>query len=184
LLATRLDPAERVRGPVGLAGLSIGLGGLLLIFGVDIRGDSRELLGGLLVTAAALCYAVGSLLIHRRLAFAQPLGVASAAMVVAAIVVTAAALVMPGLLALPAGRPSIASTMALIALGTVFTALTLRLFYGLIADVGPARAALAFYLSPGVAVLLGWALLGETISPCIVLGLLAVVVGSALAARR
>jgi hypothetical protein len=61
---------------------------------------------------------------------------------------------------------------------------TLTIFYGLIARAGPARATLAFYLSPGVTVVLGWLLLNEQVSSSTVLGMVAIVGGSALAANR
>lgn len=56
--------------------------------------------------------------------------------------------------------------------------------YSLIKQAGPARATLAFYLSPGVAVVLSWLLLDEHISWSTGLGLVAIVAGSALAANR
>jgi drug/metabolite transporter (DMT)-like permease len=179
LLALRFDPAERPEGAKGVAGLLLGLAGLVLIFGVDIHGSSQVLLGGILVTAAALCYAIGSMLIHRKLAFAEPLGVATAAMLVAT-----AVLLVPGVLSLPTRPPSLTSSIALIALGIVFTGFTLRLFYGLIARAGPARATLAFYLSPGITVILGWLLFDERITWSTVLGLVAIVLGSVLVAKR
>lgn len=117
----------------------LGFAGLALVFGVDISGSSDVLLGGLLVTAAALCYAMGSMLIHRKLTFAQPLGIATAAMLVATTV-----LLIPGLLSLPRQPPSMTSALALIALGIVFTGFTLRLFYGLITRIWPAKTTLAF----------------------------------------
>ena len=69
-------------------------------------------------------------------------------------------------------------------MGIVFTGVTLTLNYSLIKYAGPARATLAFYLSPGVAVILSWLLLDERISWSTGLGLVAIVAGSALAANR
>jgi len=98
--------------------------------------------------------------------------------------VATAVLFVPGMLSLPDGPPPAPSIFALIALGVVFTGLTLRLFYGLIAEIGPGRASLAFYLSPGVAVILGWLVLEEPISWSTVLGLGAIVAGSVMTSRR
>jgi drug/metabolite transporter (DMT)-like permease len=179
LLAIRFDPDEKPQGVTGVLGLVIGAAGLVLIFGVDLRGGGHTLLGGVLVVSAALCYAVGALLIHRKLEFAHPLGVATAAMTTSTIV-----LLVPGVLALPQAHPTASSVLALILLGTVFTAATLTLFYGLIARSGPATATLAFYLSPGFTVLLGWALYDVRITWSTLTGLAAIVLGSAMAARR
>lgn len=178
VLALRFDPSERPQGIRGAVGLLVGFAGLVLLFGADL-GGGRSLLGGVLVTIAAASYAVGSLLIHRKLAFAEPLGVATAAMLVSTTV-----LLVPGLLAAPHGRPDTLPLAALVALGVICTGFTLTVFYRLIARAGPARAALAFYLSPGVAVVLGWLLLDEPLTATTVTGLVAVVGGSVLAANR
>ncbi|GIH08019.1 multidrug DMT transporter permease [Rhizocola hellebori] len=178
LLAVRFDPSERPKGAAGLAGLLLGFAGLALIFGVDIGGSADPLLGGILVTSAALCYAMGSILIHRKLTFAEPLGIATSAMLVAT-----ATLFIPASLSVPSQSPSMPSVLALIALGVVFTGFTLRLFYGLIARVGPAKTTMAFYLSPGVTMILGWLLLAERITWSTMFGLGAIVAGSVLAAR-
>lgn len=179
LLAIRFDPAERPQGVRGVIGLLLGLAGLVLIFGVDLRGGEQVLLGGGLVVGAALCYAVGALLIHRRLGFAEPLGVATAAMTTSTVV-----LLVPGVLALPDAHPTAASTFALVLLGSVFTAMTLSLFYGLISRAGPAVATLAFYLSPGFTVILGWVLFDVRVTWSTLAGLGAIVAGSAMAAYR
>jgi drug/metabolite transporter (DMT)-like permease len=179
LLALKFDPDERPQGTLGLLGLLLGFAGLVLLFGLDISGGTRALLGGLLLVAAALCYACGALLIHNKLTFAEPLGIATVAMLV-----SVAVLLIPGLLAIPDTRLSLASGVALLALGIVFTGVTLTLNYSLIKHAGPARATLAFYLSPGVAVVLSWLLLGEHISWSTCFGLVAIVTGSALAANR
>ncbi|MGW4967266.1 hypothetical protein ACWEPL_59495 [Nonomuraea sp. NPDC004186] len=63
-------------------GSSLGLLGHVILFGIDLRGGYQALLGGLLVLAAAVCYAAGALMIRRHLADAEPLGVAAAAMLV------------------------------------------------------------------------------------------------------
>jgi drug/metabolite transporter (DMT)-like permease len=177
VLSFRFHPDQAPRGLRGLTGLVIGFAGVALIFAGQVGGSPQVLHGGILVTGASLCYAAGSVLIHRKLQSVQPLGLATAAMVTAA-----AVLFLPGLLSLPSRPPSMTSSLALLALGVVFTGFTLRLFYGLIVQAGPGRAALAFYLSPGFAMVLGWALLDEAITWTTLLGLGAVVAGSILVA--
>ncbi len=179
LLALRFDPAERPRGRRGAFGIGLGLLGLVLLFGLDLSGGSAPVLGGMLLLLAAFCYAAGAILIHRWLAFAQPLGIATAAMLVSTLV-----LAVPAALTLPDQAPSTGALVALGVLGVVCTGLTLALFYTLIARAGPARAALAFYLSPGFAVALGALILREPVGASTFLGLAAVTAGSALAAGR
>ncbi|GAB3432788.1 DMT family transporter [Actinophytocola sediminis] len=179
LLALRFDPGERPQGVLGLFGLLLGFAGLVLLFGVDLSGGARALFGGMMLVGSAFCYASGALLIHHKLTFAEPLGIATVAMLVSVVV-----LLVPGVLAVPDVNPSWTSGLALLALGIVFTGVTLSLNYSLIKRAGPARATLSFYLSPGVAVVLSWLLLGEHISWSTGLGLVAIVAGSVLAANR
>ena len=179
LLAARFAHSERPQGWRGVLGIALGLVGLVLLFGLDLRTGSDALLGGVLVLTAALGYAAGAMMIHLRLGDADPLGVAAAAMLVSTI-----ALLVPGLLMLPRRLPSPGTLGALITLGVVCTGMTLALFYKLIAQAGPSRAALAFYLSPAFAVVFGWIFLHEHITVTTVLGLGAIVTGSALAAHR
>lgn len=179
LLAVRFAWDERPHGWRGIGGIVLGLAGLVLLFGVDLRGGTRALLGGALVVAAALCYAGGAIMIHRRHADASPLGVAASAMLV-----STAALVLPTVVA-PLGRwPGAVTVSALVILGVICTGATLVLFYTLIARTGPARAALAFYLSPVFAVAFGGLFLHDRITPTALVGLVAIVAGSILAAER
>jgi drug/metabolite transporter (DMT)-like permease len=162
-----------------MAGVGLGLVGLILLFGVDLHGGRLALLGGILVIAAAVCYAAGAIMIHRRRADAQPLGVATSAMLVTTVV-----LAIPTAFSLPHQVPAAKTIAALAVLGVVCTGATLALFYSLIVQIGPARAALAFYLSPGFAVAFGAFFLAEKITASAVAGLVLIVAGSLLAAQR
>lgn len=178
VLSYRWAPEESPRGWVGLAGIGLGFGGLVFLLGLDLSGGFQALVSGMLVLAAALCYAAGSLMIHRRHNQQPPLGVATFAMIV-----TTAALAGPAAVDLPDAPPSMTVLGCMALLGLVCTGMTLVLFYTLIAQIGPARAALSFYLSPAFAVLFGAALLGERIGASAVAGLAAIVAGSVLASR-
>jgi drug/metabolite transporter (DMT)-like permease len=179
MLAYRFAPDERPQGWKGAAGVAIGFVGLVLLFGVDLRGGRLALLGGALVLVAALCYAAGAVMIHRRHSTAPPLGVATSAMLV-----TSAMMIAPATLTLPGRLPGTGVLIAMAFLGVVCTGMTLVLFYTLIARTGPARAALAFYLSPAFAVVFGTAFLGERLTHTAVAGLGAIVIGCLLAAQR
>ncbi|BCB73621.1 EamA family transporter [Phytohabitans flavus] len=179
LLAVRYAPDERPQGAAGVIGVALGLVGLLLLFGVDLNGGPKAVLGGTLVSIAAIGYAAGSIMIHKRHADAPPLGVATSAMLV-----TTTALTIPALFNLPARPPELSTVAALAVLGVICTGVTLVMFYTLIAETGPARAALAFYLSPAFAVAFSAVFLGEPITVTAIAGLAAIIGGSILAARR
>ena len=63
-------------------------------------------------------------------------------------------------------------------LGLVCTALAFLLFFRLIAEVGPGRATVITYVNPVVALALGVAILGESVTAGAVAGLLLILAGS------
>lgn len=73
--------------------------------------------------------------------------------------------------------------MALIGLAVAGTALAFPLWFTLIVQIGPARAALVTYTSPVVAVALGTVLLDEDFGPFTPVGLALILSGSWLASH-
>jgi drug/metabolite transporter (DMT)-like permease len=177
LISVRYAPDQRPQGWRGLVGVLVGFLGLVLLFSNDLTG-STAIAGGLLVLGAAVCYAAGAVMIFRRHADAQPLGVATSAMLVTSVAVFA-----PASLTLPTHAPSGGATAALVVLGIACTGATLVVFYNLIATAGPAKAALAFYLSPAFAIAFSALFLQQIPNTTVVIGLIAIVVGSVLAAH-
>ncbi|GAA5033145.1 DMT family transporter [Microbacterium fluvii] len=78
--------------------------------------------------------------------------------------------------------PTARSTVSLVLLGVLCTAVAFICFFALIDEVGPVRAPLFTYVNPVVALTLGFVLLGEPITPGLVIGFPLVVVGCWLAA--
>jgi len=176
LLALRVDRSERVGG-ARLAGLGIGMVGVVLLLGVDVGGAPAELLGGLCIVAAAACYALGALLIKRAASEGGVIGAMLPSLCIAALLLApAAAVTAPGEL------PSGGSLVALAALGVVCTAGGFWLYASLIAEAGASRAAVITYVNPAVAVALGVFLLGEDVGAASVAGLLLIIAGSWLSA--
>ncbi len=75
LLALGFDHDERSQGWAAV-GIVVGMLGVVLLFGLDLSGSSDQLLGGLMVLGASLCYAVGAMLFKHKLPGAPPVGVA------------------------------------------------------------------------------------------------------------
>lgn len=175
LAFTPYAPAERP-GRAALVGLGVGLVGVALLFGVDLGGDDLALLGGVMVLLAGLGYASGAIELKRRMAGVDPAAIVAATMSVSALLTLPAAL-----LTLPtsAGADSVS---ALVALGVLGTGLAFLLFYELITTVGPSKASLVAYLSPGFAVGYGVAVLGESVTAGTFAGLALILAGSYLAA--
>src|SRR5215218_300826 len=171
-LSLRFDPGERPT-PTRLVGMLIGLGGVAALVGIDIGGRGDELLGAGAVLLAMLGYAIGPLIIKRKLSSANPLGPVTAAMGIASLM-----LVPFGVGDFPAEAPSGDALAALIVLGLVCSALAFILFFGLIAEIGPSRASVITYVNPVVALALGVAVLGEEVTAGAIAGLLLILAGS------
>ena len=172
LLAIRFDRDERAEGR-RLAGLFIGLSGVVVLMGIDVAGQREELLGALAILLAAVGYAAGPMLLKRKLAGFDPRAVMGTSLVVAAVVLTPFVVVAP-----PDAVPSGDAIASLVVLGLVCTALALVVFQVLIAEAGPGRGLVITYVNPVVAVILGVIVLGERPGPGAVVGLALIVGGS------
>jgi len=166
---------ERLGG-ARLAGLALGLAGVVALLGFDQA--PVELWPALALGASALGYAVGPNIIARKLADAE------AGAVVVASLLLASLLYCPFVPAHWPPRITLDASLAVIALAIVCTAIAFRLLFSLIAEVGAARATVIAYLNPAVAVLLGVAVLGEPLSPALLAGFALIVAGSYFATMR
>jgi drug/metabolite transporter (DMT)-like permease len=175
LLALAFDHDERSQGWAAV-GIVVGMLGIVLLFGLDLSGSGDQVVGGLMVLLASLCYAIGALLQKHRLSGAPPVGIAGVQMVVAAVVT------LPLCLAdLPDHAPSFEAVGSLVLLGAGGTGLAFLWFYTLISEIGPARASIISYIAPGFSVAYGVILLGEAFSVAAVGGLALILAGSWLA---
>lgn len=159
-----------------LTGLLVGFAGVSALVGLDIsRSDA---LGIVETIGVAFCYAMGPLVVSRRLNHLPSIGVITASLVVTAVLYAPA-----GALTLPASL-SAETIVSVAVLAVVCTVLAFLLFFALIREVGPARTTVITYVNPLVAVLLGVALLGEPFTPGIAVGMPLILAGSVLATSR
>ena len=178
LLAPWVAPSARPSAR-RLAGLGLGLLGVVALLGVDVGGQLLELLGAGCVLGGAVGYAVGPLLIQRYLAGDPPLGTVAASLTVSAL-----ALALPAAITAPAVMPSRTAVGAVVVLGLACTAIALVLYLFLVAEAGASRATIITYMNPVVAVLLGVSILGEHLGVASGVGLALVLMGSWLATGR
>lgn len=174
LLALRFDASERVSGR-RLIGLVLGLAGVSALMGLDVSGRLDELLGGVMILAAALCYAVGPMLLKRKLDDLDPRITMTTSLIVAALALAPAAATQ-----LPTALPAATALIALLVLGVVCTAAGLVLYGMLVSELGAGRSLVVTYVNPLLAVGLGIAVLGERPGPGTVAGLLLILTGSYL----
>ncbi len=161
-------------GPRRLAGLLVGLAGVVALLGLDLgRGDAVAIVE---LAIVAVGYAVGPLIISRRLSDVPVLDVVTASLALCAVGYAPA-----GIASLPARMPGLAVVGAVIVLGVACTAVAFLLFFRLIAEIGPVRATVITYVNPAVAVAAGVALLGEPFTLGTGLGFVLILAGSWLA---
>ena len=176
LLAAAFVPAEGL-GRWGVAGIALGMVGIVVLFGADLGGSGEALLGGALVLLASLGYAVGALVAKARLGAVSPVGVAASVMALGTL-----ALLPTVPFAAPAQAPGLGVIAALLALGAGGTGVAFLLFYTLNADLGPSRASVVAYVAPVFSVVYGVALLDEPFTAATAIGLVLILAGSWIAA--
>ena len=172
LIATRFDHSERPT-PTRLAGMLIGLAGVVALVGIDIGGKGDELLGAFAILVVAFLYAIGPMIVKRSLSDVDPLGPVAASLGLATLLVTPFALA-----DLPDSVPSSDTLASVAVLGFLCSALAFLLFFRLIAEVGPGKATVITYINPVVALGLGVAILDESVTTGVVVGLLLILAGS------
>ncbi|MFP5361285.1 MAG: DMT family transporter [Thermoleophilia bacterium] len=177
LIAARYDAEERPYG-IAISGVAVGIIGVVLLFGIDLRGDATALAGGLMVVLAALGYAVGSLYLKHGLRGMKPIGIAASTVSLGALLMAPVA---P--FAIPDHGPSATALAAMLALGAGSSGVGFWVFYTLVRDNGPGRASLVAYIAPGFSVVYGVTLLSESISAGAIVGLVLILTGSWVAAE-
>ena len=171
VLATRIDPSQRVRG-LRLVGVAVGFVGVALLVGVQ---EGSQLVGALAVLGTATCYAVSVLYAGRTVRSFPPLEVAIGQLGVGML------LALPfGLAQLPSEAPPAKAVAAIVALGALSTGVAYLLYFTLIARAGASRAILVTYLVPAFALVYGTVLLDEPVTVSALVGLVLILGGTAL----
>lgn len=159
-----------------LLGLGLGLAGVAALLGFDEQ--PVELWPVLALGASALGYAVGPIIVARKLADADDGAVVVTSLILASVIY------LPFVPAYWPTRFPLDASLAVIALAVVCTALAFQLLFALISEVGASRATVIAYLNPAVAVLLGVVVLGEPFSLALLAGFALIVAGSYFSTAR
>ncbi|HEY0510198.1 MAG TPA: DMT family transporter [Blastococcus sp.] len=177
-LTARLAGDEDRLTPVRIAGMLLGLLGIVVLLGLDVGGS--ELLPLAAVALVVVGYATAPTVVMHKLADVPGVAAASIALFVTAVVYAPFAVPRLGEVDDASGNV----LLSLAVLGVICTALALALFFALIREVGPQRALVITFLNPAVAVLLGVLLLDEPFTLGLGIGLPVILVGCVLATRR
>jgi len=159
-----------------VVGVVAGLIGVIILHGDGAGFDSSQGIGILLCLAATLSYGLSALLARRLLSNSPPLGTATFQMLASAAMMTVVAGLVEHPWQLP--MPSAPTWLAVIALASLSTALAYIVFFQILRRSGATNVMLVTLLIPVTAILLGYLVLGEQISPREIAG--ALVIASAL----
>jgi drug/metabolite transporter (DMT)-like permease len=162
--------------PRRLFGLCLGFAGVALLVGLDVDLHDFGAVGATLLTA--LGYAIGPIIIDRKLKDVPALGVITASLILATLMYAPFA---------PMLWPShfdVNATAAVVGLGVLCTAAAFMIFFVLIAEVGPARATVITYINPAVAIILGALVLAEPLTIGMAVGFPLVILGAILGTAR
>jgi drug/metabolite transporter (DMT)-like permease len=172
LVWTRHEPLTVAR----LFGVTLGLGGVVMIAGATaLVGLGREIAGQSAIILATLSSAASA--IHgRRFAAVAPEIAAAGTLTSAAVVLVPLSFFVETPLN---SAPSAASLAALLANAVVATALGFVVYFRLIRTIGSMGTASVGYLKPSVGVLIGCALMGESLTWTAAGGLIAILIGVA-----
>ena len=164
-----------------MLGLVCGVVGVMtLVSGSQREAPSSETLTIMLAfgaaVAATFCYGAGANLAKLRTPGVNPLVVATGSQLGATI-----ALLVPGIARWPDTVPTSARLWAaVVVLGVVCTGLAYILFFRLVATVGATRTVAVTFVIPVFGIAWGMLLLGERLTPIMMLGAVIVVIGTVL----
>jgi len=159
-----------------IIGLVIGFAGVACLVGLDIHVDDLASVGAVMLVA--LGYAIGPIIINRKLADLPTMGVITASLIVATVLYAPFSVwLWPAQITAPAA-------WSIVGLAVICTAVAFLVFFALIAEAGPARATVITYINPAVAITLGVLLLDEPFTAGMAIGFPLVIIGSVLATAR
>jgi drug/metabolite transporter (DMT)-like permease len=165
----KLDPRR-------MFGLGLGFAGVALLVGLDIHVSDYLAVAATVVVS--LCYAIGPIIIDRKLKDVPAIGVITASLIVATLIyVPFAPFLWPD-------KVSANAAWSVVGLGVLCTAGAFMVFFALIAEVGPARATVITYVNPAVAIVLGAIVLDEPLTFGMLVGFPLVIAGSFLGTMR
>jgi drug/metabolite transporter (DMT)-like permease len=162
--------------PRRIAGLAVGFAGVALLVGLDI--DFRDWLAVAGTVVVSLCYAIGPIIVDRKLKDVPAIGVVTASLILATVIYAPLAPFVWH------DEVNAAGVYSVVGLGVLCTALAFVVFFALIAEIGPARATVITYVNPAVAIALGAVVLQEPLTTGMLIGFPLVIVGSFLGTAR
>jgi drug/metabolite transporter (DMT)-like permease len=164
---------------VNWLGILAGMLGVAALVGLDVGGS--DLIGVAEMAVVVVGYAIGPVILARRMSDLPGVGVVALSLAITAVVYVP---LVPVLGSWPARVPSAAVIASIVTLAVVCSAAAFLIMFALIAEIGPVRVTMITYVNPAVAVIAGAVVLHERVTVWTVVGFALVLTGSYLVSRR
>jgi drug/metabolite transporter (DMT)-like permease len=168
-----------VMSGVNWLGVLAGMLGVAALVGLDVGGS--DVLGLVEMVIVVVGYAIGPVILARRMSDLPGTGVVALSLAITAVVYVP---LVPLLGSWPTAVPSGAVIASIAVLGVVCSAVGFLLMFALIAEVGPVRVTMITYVNPAVAVAAGALVLHERVTVWTLVDFVLVLTGSWLVSRR
>jgi drug/metabolite transporter (DMT)-like permease len=177
LLAAAVPGRDHISA-IKTAGLALGVAGVTLAVGADLRSAANGAPAPhLAVLLASLSNAAAVVYARAALRSDDPMQLSAIKLLIGGVIAMAVALALNG--GDPVPRMGVGPWALLITLGLMTNGLARTLYLWLIASAGSLRASLVAYIVPAVGVVLGWLVRGEHIGSGGAAGLVLIAVGVA-----
>ncbi len=174
LIGLRFLPHERI-GPARVAGVFIGLAGVVVLASVHPRGGLAAVAGILAIVLASVSYATAGIYGQLRVRGTSGPVLATGSMIAGFLM-----LLPPALLQLPTEMPTRGALASVVALGLAGTAAAQLVLFRILALYGARKLSLVTYLMPGFALVYGALILDEHVQAIAIAGLALILLGVAL----
>ena len=160
-------------------GVLAGMLGVAALVGLDVAGS--DLVGVAEMAVVVVGYAIGPVILARRMSDLPGAGVVALSLAITAVVYVP---LVPLLGSWPTALPSPAALGSILALGVVCSAAAFLIMFALVGEIGPVRTTTITYVNPAVAIVAGALVLHERVTVWTVVGFALVLSGSYLVSRR
>lgn len=160
-------------------GIAVGMLGVAALVGLDIGGSDLASVAQMAVVVVG--YALGPAILSRWVPELPGVGVVAVSLAGAAIAYVPIVIVTGSW---PTAWPSANTTISIIVLAVVCSAIAFLLMVALISEIGPVRATTITYVNPAVAIVAGVLVLGELVTVWTIVGFVLVLAGSWLVTQR
>jgi drug/metabolite transporter (DMT)-like permease len=165
-----------------LSGLLLGFLGVAVLTGGDITDvTDSSVLGQMAVVGAAACYGAAAVYARIILRSEDPLDLCRLQLVIGALILAPALFAVDGV---PNYNLSLEAWLSLITLGVLGTGLAYMAYLWLLGAIGSVRTSLVTYIVPIMGLILGWAVLDESVGINSIVGCGLIILGTTTVIQR